>query len=569
VWLWTNTASNPVDVANTICNTILARGLGEGEVAITIMNFGRGTMVGHPLDALPTTTADQLITRATPWTTNGVAQVTAWTDAFIAQYQLRQTQNGVPSPARFHMDSELRLPAICYLPNIANCWGTSPLQVFHEMRSDPRWTTELLRMNPNRVPTLRTMSELYAAAGSPSYDQTQPRDAAVNRAWSVWWDGIMRESVDGAFDAAFYSRVKGAWPSVRTSEFAQTMRIDDGVEPDGTRRRYIDFEWWNEGWMSSSWCGRGDLQAPALYLFGETFVDPFAPFMDEQIRLHRANLDASLHSFGGVDPSEVTPWVVLPGIGLPFGEAPATDRAYTPDEWLRLAALLRSRGIEEFVAWPSVSSSLWTSFTDAIDAAWAPSLVSVLGIGTPLPPNAVELLRSADRQPCLVTPAKSGFELRASFVVPAVSPCSSGADAWIAIEGSSAATAVWSVELARNNGTWQTIGSPTVLADAPNASWFGPVDTSAFFDAGAATPTLTVRVRSTSGAAAAIDLIQVVQRPQSNADIDRDGMVGSADLSMLLGAWSTQDAALDQDGDGFVNSADLSILLGKWGVACE
>jgi len=143
----------------------------------------------------------------------------------------------------YHMDSELRLPALCYLPDVSNCSGTTPLIVFNAMRDDARWSSEQLRINPARVPTLRTMAELYAAAGSPYYDVTLPRDAEPNRAWSVWWDGSMREAVDGAFDAALYSRVRAAWLGVRTSAFAQSMRLDDGIGLDDTRRCYIDFEW--------------------------------------------------------------------------------------------------------------------------------------------------------------------------------------------------------------------------------------------------------------------------------------------------------------------------------------
>ena len=52
-------------------------------------------------------------------------------------------------------------------------------------------------------------------------------------------------------------------------------------------------------------------------------------------------------------------------------------------------------------------------------------------------------------------------------------------------------------------------------------------------------------------------------------DIDRDGEVGSADLSLLLSAWSNPKAAdADLTGDGVIDGGDLSILLEAWG-ACE
>ncbi|MFZ9690303.1 MAG: hypothetical protein ACO3DS_10760, partial [Phycisphaerales bacterium] len=360
--------ADPTVTADQVCDAIVARNLGEGNVAITILNWGRGTLIGNPLDGMTGTGLPDHLARGTPWSANGIAAMGAWTDAFIARYQQRQATQGFPSPSRFHMDSELRLPALCYLPDVDDCWGTAPLQVFDAMQDDPRWAVERLPMNPAGIPALLTMAELHAAGGSPGHDASLPRDHPVNRAWSAWWDGVMREAVEGAFDAALFSRVHQAWPEASCSEFAQSMRLDGGSEPGGGRREYIDFEWWNEGWMRSAWCGRGDLQAPAIYVFGETFVDPARPFMDEQMRLHRANLDACLHSFGGAAPETITPWVTLPGIALPFGEQPPTNRAYADPEMLRIYALFRSRGIKEFMVWPSADATTWSSVAAAIDA---------------------------------------------------------------------------------------------------------------------------------------------------------------------------------------------------------
>lgn len=50
------------------------------------------------------------------------------------------------------------------------------------------------------------------------------------------------------------------------------------------------------------------------------------------------------------------------------------------------------------------------------------------------------------------------------------------------------------------------------------------------------------------------------------ADLDGDGVVGAADLAMLLGSWgSCEGCPADLDGDGVVGAADLAILLGSWG----
>lgn len=47
-------------------------------------------------------------------------------------------------------------------------------------------------------------------------------------------------------------------------------------------------------------------------------------------------------------------------------------------------------------------------------------------------------------------------------------------------------------------------------------------------------------------------------------DFDGDGIVGSADLAVLLAAWDGGGVA-DLDGDGVVGPVDLAILIGAWG----
>jgi len=53
-------------------------------------------------------------------------------------------------------------------------------------------------------------------------------------------------------------------------------------------------------------------------------------------------------------------------------------------------------------------------------------------------------------------------------------------------------------------------------------------------------------------------------------DLNVDGVVGGADLGLLLGAWGTDGGAtgIDLNGDGVVDGADLGLVLGAWGE-CE
>lgn len=61
--------------------------------------------------------------------------------------------------------------------------------------------------------------------------------------------------------------------------------------------------------------------------------------------------------------------------------------------------------------------------------------------------------------------------------------------------------------------------------------------------------------------------VGTIYRAQYSAgDLNQDGVVNGADLTILLGAWGTSDAIADLDGNGVVNGADLTILLGDWDV---
>ena len=46
-------------------------------------------------------------------------------------------------------------------------------------------------------------------------------------------------------------------------------------------------------------------------------------------------------------------------------------------------------------------------------------------------------------------------------------------------------------------------------------------------------------------------------------DLNFDGIVNAADLTILLNGWGSSGA--DINGDGTTNAADLSILLSNWG----
>ena len=52
-------------------------------------------------------------------------------------------------------------------------------------------------------------------------------------------------------------------------------------------------------------------------------------------------------------------------------------------------------------------------------------------------------------------------------------------------------------------------------------------------------------------------------------DLDGDGLVDGADLTILLADWGLSDSVADLSDDGLVDGADLSALLGDWGPCMD
>jgi hypothetical protein len=58
------------------------------------------------------------------------------------------------------------------------------------------------------------------------------------------------------------------------------------------------------------------------------------------------------------------------------------------------------------------------------------------------------------------------------------------------------------------------------------------------------------------------------------ADIDFDGVIGAADLALVLGAWGSCPTTIcscsaDANVDGIVDGADIAVVIGAWGTSCS
>lgn len=72
-----------------------------------------------------------------------------------------------------------------------------------------------------------------------------------------------------------------------------------------------------------------------------------------------------------------------------------------------------------------------------------------------------------------------------------------------------------------------------------------------------------IAVKLDLASAATLDLV-LEPSADDPCDLNGDGTVGGADLTILLSDWGASDSSADLNGDGIVSGADLTILLGCW-----
>ncbi len=563
-------------MASRLVSEIRRLQLGDHQIGVILHHYGRSVppMAYDPADAVAVPSPIASLATGTPWVSAGLPKARAWTEAFIAEYQRLQVQFGVAAPHRFHMDSELRLPKLCYQgaggTGLEDCWGTPPMQLFDAIVTDPRWDSESIPVSGPSGIVWRTLKQLHDAAGAPGWDSTQRRGADVNRGWSRWFDSMQRSVMEGAFEIAFYGPVRSAWPDCKSSEFAQSLRIDGQAEPGGGVRVFRDFEWWLEGWMETAWHGAGDLQTPTLYAFGTSFMASGSEWVDANIRLDRANLDACLHSFGGADPATITPWIMLPGVQL-FVD-PVRMREADASMLQERLAMMRWRGIGEFQAWGiSTSASVWTGMARGIESVWSTTTEEVTLVrGICADPARLSMVDRADRQTVELLAGTEGIELRVRVrgADGAAGPCARDR-VLVHLECGGVAGSL-RVEAARAGDPaqgWIEIGSAPVVLDGSLGLHRWWVD-----DANglvASDGALTMRLVADS-ANLRVDLFQFARFAEPGPDLDGSGSVDTGDLALALIEFGPSAGGhADLDGSGLIDFGDLALILIEFGTCSE
>jgi hypothetical protein len=373
----TKTNRQPAVAADEVCDRILARGLGPGQVAILLQSFGMGD--GNPLDlrhnypalfnhwcdglphepveleeldcsVLAEVDADPKWWK-TLWMSRGIEECTAWIQQFIARYQVRQAGNpDIPDPYRFHFDSESNM--------VPHCGGA--VSIFHEMRSDPRWHLEPIPGHDGK-----TLAVLYAEGGEPGYDPTRPWNHLPNRGWSSWYHGICRQAAEGAMEQSAYRLIRQAWSECRNSSFGRSDRYDGQGDPPRYKR--LD----QYPWYLAVNTAFADLQAPIFWWAEPGYAKPGETQEAATVRRASEILQANRHSFDGPH-HDIVPWLEL------IGNQRSDDGVYFPPvtESLMhdLLAMLKAENVREFIVWSYPTTQHgendWNDFVDIIQELW-------------------------------------------------------------------------------------------------------------------------------------------------------------------------------------------------------
>jgi hypothetical protein len=207
--------------------------------------------------------------------------------------------------------------------------------VFDLMKDDPRWTTLAI---PGYEGV--TLSQIYAAAGSPVCDPTKPWHHVTNRTWTIWFATVCATAADATMDEIAFQTIAANWPECKYGNFSTSVNYDGGGSPPR-----LDFHP-NALWYKWSVRGSGTTQSPVFY---------WADLDDMAI-----HLDFMLDSSSAI----MTPWVLTVGHFDP--EQGGTVTLPMVRDWIEL---LRSRGVTEFLVFGngfSQTEENWNAFLTAI-----------------------------------------------------------------------------------------------------------------------------------------------------------------------------------------------------------
>ena len=211
--------------ANNVCDEIISRlnagTLNDDTLSITMFNWGteydnppqNPTLLWkNPIDGTGVVSSDpDFDPGQVPFFQNAIDAVSLWTDDFIAQYRLRQSQDArIPDPKAFWMDYEDRITV-----------GTRWFKQWADIKADPRFSTEVVTYDG------RTWADLEIP-DVPDPDQNG--GFIANDVHTIAVRPYLLEAHSRAMDIALFDKLEQEWPNCFTSNWDTTH---DGVHVPG------------------------------------------------------------------------------------------------------------------------------------------------------------------------------------------------------------------------------------------------------------------------------------------------------------------------------------------------
>lgn len=606
----------PQAVADSICSEIVSRTASEGDqtgrIAIILQNYGKEDgptdLMRHPNDemigpmggplvfspsppAYPAGTPSMPVPTGSIWHAAGLAQSTAWMQAFVDRFATNQTTTpAIPNPHRFHFDNEdLEL----------SCCGDEHVWRYFAFRAcipggntvngaPDIWNTGAIA-TPHDPSGWSTAAALLAAAYEP--DRTKPLDSgqlnpdlSTNRDLAKILNGMSVEQFDRLMEESAYNLIEQQWPTVRCSNYEHSVRAD------GIDGRDIP-SWWKSGasWAFGPVMGSASMQAPVFYAahpdHDPTYVSPDPTgIYRATVNRSRKVLDAIVHSFGGGHSSDVAAWISLIGVGEDADDrllnTEFNDFITDRESLYRILALARSRNIQEFILFTGDTTRTIEASTESnptekiVDHVWGSQLSSFTlepGKGSTSSTNPVADLAYTLKDPVVITPnglGEVGFvvniatNFRDQYIGTGPRPLLRKLRLTVASEQES--TAFVSVEILNpSTNTWVLAGTQAAAGErdfeiAPAMNYLS------------STQSVTVRVRYTNVIdPVQADMVQLIAvGSRCPGDANDDGVVDFFDNDAVYDNYGMGgiDILGDANDDGVVDSLDFISIMNNLGT---
>lgn len=559
---------------------------------------GGGALAFNPAPSGGETVPSLIPTRSTPWNQNGIADTSAWIDAFRARLVQRISTSGgtIPAPYRFHFDNEFR---------IESCCGNEHLWLFDAMKQCVNgtagnrlvggvggpvynaWTAEPVLV-PERTSATGQSTMSALAASAPSYNRAYGLNDSANRNFQLWWGKIITEAMNRATEEGAYKRLRLSWPDVKCSNYDIDVRVDgepnDPVYAAYGGRVHPDFGQHGSSWARTSWYGAGDLQAPVLYPCHPNHDTTSTPSVERASEMvARQKLDSIMFSVipGDTLSKDIVAWIPLFDISGWHDTLDAANANYsiTREYLYRILALARSRAVGEMILFCGDSfSDVRANATEKIvDHVWGSHLTSSLvTVGSGPGGNIASTLSTALRSYAEVTPSSGTVTFSGEFNTSFRDQYSSGnaprvRKLRLIIETGPGTTGTPSVKFYNyKTSAWDSATYVSTLDSVNGASKAFEVTSSSaepnnedYLDTGSFRP---AKIELTfTGATSNVKLdsmLLIAVGSRCRGDANDDGNVNFADTTSVLGQYGStgEDVDGDADSDGDVDFQDLTLV---------